>query len=136
MTAASFSRMRVRKRPPRGGLSGGPSRARTGDLRAASATLSQLSYGPERGLRKCSAEFEIACHPDPAPLVVPRRRQPKMKLRSAVDCLVRDQVAPVEVWCICRERVELPCDVGSPDDAGDGSPRRVRPDDQHVSVKR
>ena len=25
----------------------GPSRARTGDLRAASATLSQLSYGPE-----------------------------------------------------------------------------------------
>src|SRR6266576_2169872 len=38
-------------------LMSGASRARTGDLLAASQTLSQLSYGPARP--KCSGEFEI-----------------------------------------------------------------------------
>src|SRR4051812_19525428 len=106
MTAASFSRMRVRKRPPRGGLSGGPSRARTGDLLAASQTLSQLSYGP-RQRRQCSPELELTRPSDPRFLVVSRRGEPKMKLTVREELSGGQQITVVRVRAIQGEGIEL-----------------------------
>src|SRR5512133_1802255 len=59
--------------PAVGGFGDGASRARTGDLRAASATLSQLSYGPVVPAQ-CSAELEILGPVNAQPLVVARGR--------------------------------------------------------------
>jgi hypothetical protein len=53
----------------RGGLRGGASRARTGDLLTASQTLSQLSYGPVEVPAKCSREIEVVRPTYPEPLV-------------------------------------------------------------------
>ena len=95
------------KRPPCGGLSGGPSRDRTDDLRHAMAALSQLSYGPQAGLRDCSAELVIACLPDSGMLVVTRRGNPEVELDRSVDYLPGNEVAALELRTECCEGIEL-----------------------------
>src|SRR3954464_10753673 len=94
------------KEAPLGGFSGGPSRARTSDLLAASQTLSQLSYGPLEPC-KCSPELVVPCPPDPQELVVPRRHEPEMNLAERHDVLGRQEVAPFDLGAVQGERIEL-----------------------------
>jgi hypothetical protein len=134
-TASSSVRMREQKRPPCGGLSGGPSRARTDGLRHAMAALSQLSYGPQRGLRNCSAELVMACEPDSNVLVVLRRRNAKMDLEGTVDHLEGDQVTALELRAERRKSIELTVNVRPSDQPAPRPTTGVRPDDDDLTVQ-
>src|SRR6185437_15780688 len=99
------------RRTPRGcrarrnRLESGASRARTGDLLAASQTLSQLSYGPVPA--KCSGEFEVLGPVDPASLVVLRRSKSEPNCREPIDPLDRNEIAAVELVAVRCDRIDL-----------------------------
>jgi hypothetical protein len=95
-----------KKRPPCGGLSGGPSRDRTDDLSDAIRTLSQLSYGPAQP-RQCSPELVLTGPADPEQLVVPRGQQPEVNLPVRDNLVRRQEVALLSVLTVEPEGVEL-----------------------------
>src|SRR3954451_8701561 len=88
---------------PKAALSGGlrisgAEGARTPDLRAASATLSQLSYSPKPVIvGPCNAD----------PLIVPGRREAEMQHVPALDMADRDEEALVEVRAEDRDEIHL-----------------------------
>jgi hypothetical protein len=123
---------RERKKPPRGGFSGGPSRARTDDLLAASQTLSQLSYGPVEPC-KCSPELVLSRPPDSEQLVVSRRDEPKVDLPECDDFVGRQEVALLDVGAVEGERIELARAVPLIPQALGAASARVEASRDHVS---
>jgi hypothetical protein len=113
-TASSSVRMRERKRPPCGGLSGGPRRARTAGLRRATAALSQLSYGPVE-LRQCSSELEILGPVDPKTLVVLCRSEPELNRRPVDRHLDWQQETHLKRGAVCGYGVDLTLAVAAGD---------------------
>src|SRR3954454_18175598 len=86
-------------------LISGASRARTGDLRAASATLSQLSYGP--AVDQFSGEFVVLRPVDPLGLIVPRRAQPQLDVCPPEKRGDRQQVTLAGGRAVRGESVDL-----------------------------
>ena len=115
----------ARERPACAGLSDGPSRARTGDLLAASQTLSQLSYGPLVTSAQSSGELETARDADGGPPECPARpdERPGGSGRGGFGRLLRDVAPevfePVEVARFLREDVQHDVEVVGDD------PRRL-----------
>src|SRR3954453_2485480 len=119
----------------RGPPEGGPSRARTDDLRHAMAALSQLSYGPQSGLRHCSPELEIASRANPEALVVLRRAHPQVNLDEPVDRLIGNEVTTIELGAVRSQRVELTGDIWTPDEPTPRTATRVRANHNNVSLE-
>src|SRR5690349_20354992 len=78
---------------------------RTRGLRAASATLSQLSYGPWTA--KCSGEFVVLCPVDPNVLVIPRWVQPELYSDAVGELIDRQEVALVDIRAIGRVCIDV-----------------------------
>ena len=114
----------------------GPSRARTDDLRHAMAALSQLSYGPRDQFAQSSGEVEVQCVANTETLIVARRRDPKVKLRTRGNGVKRNEVAAIEIGAVRRKRVDLVGCVEAADHAGSGAVGRVAANHHHVSVER
>jgi hypothetical protein len=118
------------KEAPDRGFSSGPSRARTGDLRAASATLSQLSYGPEE-LGQCSSELVIARPLDSRDLAVPRRRESQLHARSENRKLLGQQVTALRRPTVRGDRIDLVLTVSTRHDPVWAAPTRSTNDHHH-----
>jgi hypothetical protein len=88
----------TKRPPPKGGLVSGASGTRTHDLRAASATLSQLSYSPE---------LVVAGHSNAELLVVTGRCQTKVSSGLSVEFDDREEVAAVQLRAIGTDRIHL-----------------------------
>src|SRR5262249_7494534 len=135
MTGTSFSWMRVRKRPPaRRPSGGGPSRARTGDLVAASDALSQLSYGPLEPLQ-CSSELEIPRPVDPGPLVVAARLDPQLDGRPPDGHLGREKIRRAEIRAVGGDCIDLTYTVGAVGQAVPPSSASLAPNHDDVVVQ-
>ena len=115
------------------GFLGGASRARTGDLDAASVALSQLSYGPTE-LPKCSAELEILSPIDAESLIVAAPRQAQIDLRTADYPFARKVVAPIELGRVGGEGVDLARRIGPLEKADPAPPGGITTDDDHVAA--
>ena len=79
--------------------------ARTRDLRAASATLSQLSYGPWTA--KSSGEFVVLCPIDSQRLVVTGRAEPKQDGNAIRKLLDRQEVTPIDLRAVGRICIDV-----------------------------
>jgi hypothetical protein len=90
-------------------LISGADGARTRDLRRATPTLSQLSYGPWAA--KCSREFEEACPVDPDGLIVQTRAHSEMDLCPAVAEFIGKEVTEFVVRTVGSERIEFASNV-------------------------
>jgi hypothetical protein len=105
---------------------------RTRALRAASASLSQLSYGP-LVVSQCSREVEIVGPMDTAALVVSRwgKSQPDLMRRKAVD---RHEEASVELEAVCGECIDLLSCIQTANEPCAGSPVGVAADENQLPV--
>ena len=107
---------------------------RTRDLRAASASLSQLSYGPRT--TQCSRELKRNCPVHTRSLVVPGWAESKKDLRPAFEKLDRKEVAGVEICAIRGERIDLSARVNPLEEARASTTRRVAAHDYYVVLPR
>ena len=82
----------------------GASRARTDDLRAASATLSQLSYSPK---------LVITSPVYKGSLIVFARRNPQINRSGVVHKTYRQKVAIIKRLAVDADRVDLSRGVGA-----------------------
>ena len=86
---------------PKSGADG----TRTRALRAASASLSQLSYGPS--LSECNREVELVRPVDSQALIVSRGPQSQLDIRSSAEALEGQEETSIELGAIRRKRVDL-----------------------------
>jgi hypothetical protein len=97
--------------------------------------LSQLSYGPVVA-SKCSREVELVGPVDPAPLVVPARRNAQSDNGMTINSFDRKKEAPLEVAAIDSDCVDLGGRVWPSLEPICGSPRAVAINDDYVALGR
>src|SRR5262249_18645541 len=112
----------------------GPRRARPAGLRAASATLSQLSYGPVA--RKSSAEFVVPGPMDPRALIVPCRLEPEEDLCRSREQLGREEIALPGLRAVARDGVDLVTGVDPSSESATRTPVGIRTDDDDLALPR
>jgi hypothetical protein len=108
---------------------------RTRGLRAASATLSQLSYGPVVSA-KCSAELVLLSPIDASPLIITRRGKPKHDEGAISEVIDRKEATLRYLGAVGRDRVDVVGRVPAPNETVWATAGRPTRDDDDFAILR